>query len=158
MKTTKHRTLLLVKGKGAVRAKDLVQEFDYSPATARSYLSYLTKQDLLGRLLSGHVLTKKGEDRLHFFEIMGCPNPDCSRCEGKAGYLTCPTCGHRIPRKKARISKGWDTPFFRWKAGVHCSFCGGLILSTEQAQTERSSNENKSVLLKFLDELLEGKA
>jgi len=57
VKTNKHQTLLLVKQNGFVQAKDIVDQFDYSPATARSYLSYLTRQDLLERTVQGHVLT-----------------------------------------------------------------------------------------------------
>ena len=67
MKTNKHQTLLLVKTKQAVRAKDLVQAFGYSAPTARSYLSHLKRQDLLERIMSGHVLTEKGRIRLQFF-------------------------------------------------------------------------------------------
>ena len=60
MKTNKHQTLILVHTKGRVQAKDLVQQFGYSPGTARSYLSYLKRQDLLARTGQGHVFTERG--------------------------------------------------------------------------------------------------
>jgi DeoR/GlpR family transcriptional regulator of sugar metabolism len=87
MKTNKHQTLLLVKSKGGVQARDVVQAFNYTPGTARSYLAHLGRQDLLQRTEVGHTLTTKGENRLQFFEVAGCANPDCPRCQGKAGHL-----------------------------------------------------------------------
>ena len=66
MKTNKHQTLLLVKARQAVWAKDLVQAFGYSAPTARSHLSHLRRQDLLERLSAGHVLTETGRNRLQF--------------------------------------------------------------------------------------------
>lgn len=50
MKTNKCQTLLLVKAKQEVRAKDLVYAFGHSAPTARSYLSHLKRQDLLKRV------------------------------------------------------------------------------------------------------------
>ena len=134
MKTNKHQTLLLVMKKEAVQAKDMVHQFDYSPATARSYLSYLTRQDLLKRTALGHALTEKGENRLHFFEVTGCGHPDCPRCEGKAGYYTCPRCGWKLPKKEARILKEVNTRFFRLRSGVFCTPCRKQIFTAEQAR------------------------
>jgi DeoR/GlpR family transcriptional regulator of sugar metabolism len=89
MKTNKHQTLLLVKEKGGVQARDVVHAFKYTPGTARSYLAHLGRQDLLQRTEAGHTLTTKGEDRLQFFEVAGCADLDCLRCQGKAGSFTC---------------------------------------------------------------------
>ena len=72
MKTNKHQTLLLVKTRQAIRAKDLVQAFGYSAPTARSYLSHLKRQELLERISVGHVLTEKSRTRLQFFDVSGC--------------------------------------------------------------------------------------
>ena len=60
MKTNKHKTLRLVKEKGTVRGTDVVEHFQYTPGTARSYLSHLGKQDLVERCADGYSLTPKG--------------------------------------------------------------------------------------------------
>lgn len=134
MKTNKHQTLKLVKHKGEVQARDLVDAFNYSPGTARSYLAYLSRQDLLHRPGAGHALTPKGEDRLQYFEVARCPDPACPRCQGKAGCLTCPTCGWKVPREKARLKAAWDTVFFTRKAGVYCPVCRTQIFTDAQAR------------------------
>lgn len=133
MKTNKHQTLFFVKKKGAVVTRDIVHQFQYSPATARSYLAYLHRQSLVQRISAGHVLTEKGETRLHFFEVMGCRHPACSRCERKAGYYTCPTCSHQLRLNKAHLRPVWDTPFFKRAAGIYCPVCQGQIVSEAQA-------------------------
>ncbi len=134
MKTNKHQTLQLVKNKSGVQAKDLVEQFGYSPGTARSYLSYLGRQDLLHRMGAGHVLTEKGLERLHFFEVTGCADPACPVCQGKTGYLTCPRCGYRTPKKDARIWLEQDYRVVVRHEGVYCPRCFKLILSSTQAQ------------------------
>jgi predicted RNA-binding Zn-ribbon protein involved in translation (DUF1610 family) len=134
MKTNKHQTLLLVKKNGFVQAKDIVSAFNYSPATARSYLSYLLRQDLLKRTISGHELTAKGENRLYFFEVEGCGNPSCPLCEDKTGNYTCPTCGYSLQKKKARLRPTWDTVLFHREAGVYCPLCQGQIFNEQQAR------------------------
>src|SRR5713226_10467295 len=134
MKTNKHQTLLLVKERNAVRAHDLAQAFEYSPPTARSYLSYLLRQGLLQRTGSGHELTDKGQERLHFFEVTGCANPDCPRCQGKAGYVTCPSCGWRVARRKVSLRPVWETLLFRRDAGVYCPLCQARVLTPDQAE------------------------
>jgi hypothetical protein len=143
MKTNKHLTLLLAKKKGVIKSQDIVQQFYYSPATARSYLSYLTRQDLLKRMVSGHVLTDKGVSRLHFFEVTGCKNPSCPRCEGKTGYHTCPTCGYQLQEKKARLRPVWDTLLFHREAGIYCPLCQGQIFTEEQARLMGITSEKK---------------
>jgi hypothetical protein len=134
MKTNKHQSLLLVREKGSVRAHHFVTSFNYSPGTARSYLAHLGRQDLLERTNAGHSLTEKGQTRLHFFEVMGCGNPDCPRCERKSGYLTCPTCGCRISKEKVWLRPTWETAFFKREAGVYCPFCQGQVLTEQQAK------------------------
>ena len=133
MKTNKHHTLRLVQKQGTVRARDLVQQFDYSPATARSYLSYLSRQDLLARATMGHNLTAKGAERLQYFDVAGCPRPDCLLCEGKTGSYTCPRCGYQIPAKEARILPELDFLVVVRHAGVYCPWCLKLIFSEAQA-------------------------
>ena len=134
MKTNKHQSLLLVRKKGSVRAQDFVTSFTYSPGTARSYLAYLGRQELLERTVAGYSLTEKGQARLHFFEVMGCGNPDCPRCQGKAGHVTCPTCRYQISKEKVRLRPAWETAFFKREAGVYCPFCQGQVFNEQQAR------------------------
>ena len=143
MKTNKHQTLLLVKRKGGVRAQDLGDAFAYSPGTARSYLSYLGRQDLLQRTGAGHVLTDRGENRLDYFEVAGCADPDCPRCQGKAGYFACPRCGHHLPVREARILPEKDFLLVRRHAGVYCPRCLKLLFYEEQARLLRIPQETK---------------
>ena len=134
MKTNKHQTLLLVKKQRGVRARDLVQHFTYSPGTARSYLSYLGRQGLLERIGASYGLTERGQDRLHFFEVFGCADPACPLCQGKAGYLTCPSCEHRMSKQEAKIFKKKDFFLVVRHAGVYCDQCLKLIFNETQAR------------------------
>jgi hypothetical protein len=134
MKTNKHQTLLLVKTKQAVRAKDLVNEFGYSASTARSYLSYLKRQELLERMGAGHALTEKGRTRLQFFDVSGCADAACPLCQGKAGYVTCPRCDYQMPKEKVRILPEQDFFVMVRHAGVYCPRCWKPILSDAQAR------------------------
>jgi len=133
VKTNKHRTLLLIRNQGTVHSKDLVRHFGYSPGTARSYLSHLKRQNLLERTGGCYGLTEKGEKRVRYFDIFGCANIRCPLCKGKAGYLTCPTCGHGIPKKDASISKEKDYLLVVRHAGVYCPQCSLPILDEAQA-------------------------
>ncbi len=134
MKTNKHQTLLLVKEQLGVHSRDLVQHFAYSPGTARSYLSYLGRQGLLERTGAGYGLTEKGQNRLNYFDVFGCADSACPPCQGKTGYLTCPSCEHRIPKRKARILKEADYLFVVRHAGVYCEECMKLIFNETQAR------------------------
>jgi hypothetical protein len=134
MKTNKHQTLLLVRNKRAVHSRDLVENFGYSPGTARSYLSHLRRQGLLERMGANYGLTEKGENRLHFFEVSGCADPACPRCQGKTGYLTCPRCGHQVSKQEVRILKERHFFFAVRHPGVYCDRCLKLIFSPAQAQ------------------------
>jgi hypothetical protein len=134
MKTNKHQTLLLVKQKGGVRAKDLGEAFSYSPGTARSYLSYLGRQDLLRRTGAGHVLTDRGENRLDYFEVAGCADPECPRCQGKGGFFACPRCDNHLPVREARILPEKDFLLVHRHAGVYCPRCLKLLFYEEQAR------------------------
>ncbi len=134
MKTNKHQTLLLVRKKGGVHSRDVVQHFGYSPGTARSYLSYLGRQSLVGRMGAGYVLTERGQDRLQYFEVAGCADPACPLCQGKAGYLTCPNCGYEMPKQKAKILKERNFFVVVRHAGVYCPWCLKLIFSEAQAR------------------------
>lgn len=134
MKTNKHQTLKLVKKKGSVHAIDLVNVFKYTAGTARSYLAHLGRQELLQRTEEGHVLTAKGEDRLQFFEVSGCPDISCPGCHRKSGYYCCPTCGWRTVKEKARLKPVWETVFFKREAGVYCVICQSQIFNEEQAR------------------------
>ena len=102
--------------------------------TARSYLAHLGRQDLLQRTMAGHVLTTKGENRLQFFEVAGCANPDCPRCQGKAGSFTCPTCGWKLQKDHARLKASWETVFFKREAGVFCRVCQAQMFTEDQAR------------------------
>ena len=133
MKTNKHNTLLLVQTKGFVRAKDLVQQFLYSPGTARSYLSYLKRQDLLARTPQGHILTERGGTRLQYFDVVGCGHPACPLCDKKRGHFTCPRCGYELPMKEARILPERDFFVVVRHAGVYCPRCLVLLFSEAQA-------------------------
>lgn len=133
MKTNKHYTLRLVQKQGTVRARDLVDQFGYSPATARAYLSYLKGQDLLERVSAGHALTTKGTTRLQHFDVAGCPHPDCPLCTKKAGSFTCQHCGYQMPAKEARVLPEKDFLVVVRHAGVYCPWCLNLIFSESHA-------------------------
>ena len=133
MKTNKHQTLLLVKAKQAVRAKDLVHAFGYSAPTARSYLSHLKRQELLERFSAGHVLTEKGQTRLQFFEMSGCADAACPFCQRKTGSLTCPRCDYQISHTHARILPTQDFLVVVRHAGVYCPRCWKSLLNEAQA-------------------------
>jgi hypothetical protein len=134
MKTNKHLTLLLVKTKQTVRAKDLVQAFGYSAPTARSYLSHLKRQDLLERIILGHVLTEKGRTRLQFFDVSGCTDPACPLCQRKKGFIACPRCTYQMANTHARILPEQDFLVIVRHAGVYCPRCWKPLLSEVQAQ------------------------
>ncbi len=134
MKTNKHQTLLLIGKRQAVHSRDLVESFRYSPGTARSYLSYLGKQDLIERLGAGYHLTAKGEERLRYFEVFGCADIECPLCQGKIGYLTCPHCNHQMRKDKVKIRKERDYWFAVRHPGVYCDFCLKLIFNEAQAR------------------------
>ena len=135
MKTNKHQTLLLVNRQSCVHSRDVVQHFGYSPGTARSYLSYLSRQGLLERMGAGYVLTERGQDRLHYFDVAGCADPACPLCQGKTGALTCPRCGYQMTKQEARILKerNFSSLVVR-HAGVYCPRCLKPILSEAQAR------------------------
>jgi predicted methyltransferase len=134
MKTNKHQTLLLVRRRQAVHSRDLMDNFRYSPGTARSYLSYLAKQNLLERSGAGYQLTEKGEERLHYFEVVGCADIECPLCQGKIGYLTCPHCKHQMRKDKVKIRKEKDYWFAVRHPGVYCDSCLKLIFNEPQAR------------------------
>jgi hypothetical protein len=133
MKTNKHQTLLLVKTKLAVRAGDLVHAFGYSAPTARSYLSYLKRQELLERLERGHALTEKGQTRLQFFDVSGCADAACPLCQHKSGALTCPRCEYHLSKQQARILPEQTFLVVVRHAGVYCPRCWKPLLSEAQA-------------------------
>jgi hypothetical protein len=134
MKTNKHQTLLLVKTKQSVRAKDLLSAFGYSAPTARSYLSHLKRQELLERISAGHVLTEKGRNRLQFFDVSGCTDPACPLCQRKTGFITCPRCAYHMPNTHARILPKQDFLVMIRHAGVYCPRCWKPLLGETQAQ------------------------
>lgn len=134
MKTNKHLTLTFINKKETVRGGDIANQFDYSPGTARSYLSHIARQGLIERGGAGYSITSKGRDRLEYFDISGCGNFDCPLCQKKkAGHITCPECGHQVPAKKARIKAARDYILWQWDAGVYCPKCEKLILSENKA-------------------------
>ena len=134
MKTNKHKTLLLIRKQEAVHSRDLVAHFDYSPATARSYLSYLGGQGLLERVGAGHCLSERGRERLDHFNAFGCSDVACPLCEGKIGSLTSPHCNHRMSAGKVRIRKKKDFLLVVRHPGVCCDGCLKLIYNPAQAE------------------------
>jgi hypothetical protein len=144
MKTNKHQTLRFIRSREQVRAKDITEQFNYSQGTSRSYLSYLARQGLLERTALGHILSEKGINRLQYFEVTGCDNPDCPLCESKkAGYFTCPRCEYQLPKKEARISPELDFWLGVRHSGVYCPICQKLIFSEEQANLIGIPKEKK---------------
>ena len=133
MKTNKHQTLRLVKARGAIQSRHVVQEFGYSPATARSYLSYLGRQDLLQRLGLNHSLTGKGEERLRYFDLAGCAHPACPLCQRQAGSYQCPRCGYQLASKDARILPERDFLLAVRHAGVYFPRCLKLLFPEAHA-------------------------
>ena len=133
MKTNKHKTLLLAKSQGTITSRDLVRKYEYSPGTARSYLSHLGRQGLLERATGRYALTEKGHSRIRFFAIFGCRRPGCPLCRGKLGHLTCPKCEHRISIRDAEILKKKDYLLVVRQAGVYCGLCWAMILEERQA-------------------------
>ena len=143
MKTNKHQTLLFIQGKGGALSRDIVSQFAYSPATARSYLSYLARQGLLEKRGPGYVLTQKGQGRLKHFEVMGCDRTDCPLCQGKMGFFTCSLCGYQLPQKRARILPEFDFLLLWRPGGVHCPLCLSQIMTVEQARLVGVREEKK---------------
>ena len=133
MKTNTHHTVRLVQKQGTVRARNLVQQCAYSPATARSYLSYLTRQDLVARASARYVLTTTGGERLRYVDVAGCPIPDCPVCEGRTGVYTCPRCGAQVAKQDARIVPERDFLVVVRHAGVYCPWCLKLIFPESHA-------------------------
>jgi hypothetical protein len=134
MKTNKHQTLALTQQQGGIRANDLVRAFTYSPATARSYLSYLGRHELLTRASSGYMLTEKGRERLEFFKTNGCGNYPCPLCDEKSGTLACPLCGYELDRQTAKLLPERDFLVVLRPAGVFCPRCLSLVLTETQAK------------------------
>jgi DeoR-like helix-turn-helix domain len=134
VKTNKHKTLQLIRKLGTTHSKDLVRQFGYSPGTARSYLSHLGRQGLLERTSGGYGLTAKGMIRVRYFDVFGCAGIACPLCKGKAGFLSCPSCEHRISKKDAKISNERDFLLVLRHAGVYCDRCATLIVDEAQGQ------------------------
>ena len=134
MKTNKHKTLLLANKIQPLHARHLVEHFDYAPGTARSYLSHLRRQGLLERARGGYQLTKKGHQRIRYFDVFGCARPACPFCKGKSGHLTCPSCGFRISKQEARMTKEKDYFLVVRHAGVYCDRCSAVILDELHAR------------------------
>ena len=133
MKTNKHKTLRLARKLRSIHSRDLVGRFDYSPGTARSYLSLLARQGLLERVDGRYELTQKGHGRVRHFDVFGCTHRACPLCQGKLGFLTCPKCESRVLKQNARIRRKRDL-FFVLRPAVYCNECSALILDEVQAR------------------------
>ncbi len=144
MKTNKHLTLLFIQKKVSVGNKDIVYKFDYTPGTARSYLSRLSRHGLLQRTGMGHIITAKGFDRLNYFETSGCGRFDCPNCQTKTpGHITCPECKYQLSIKEVRIRP--EESFLlvtTADAGVYCPNCDELVLTESKAISMRSPRED----------------
>lgn len=55
-------------------------------------------------------------------------------CKGKAGYLSCPSCGYQVPRREARMLKEKDFFFAVRHTGVYCPRCLKLMFDEAQAR------------------------
>lgn len=144
MKTNKHQMLKFIEKNEKIRARDVVNQFNYSSGTARSYLSYLTRQGLLEGTHLGHILTEKGRTRLTYFEAMGCNCLDCPLCQDKkAGHYVCTRCGHELPKGKAVILPEWDFIVGKRHAGVYCPKCQKQIFTEKQAELIGIPKEEK---------------
>ncbi len=143
MKTNKHQTLLFIQDKGSALSRDIVSQFAYSSATARSYLSRLGRQGLLEKQGPAYILSQKGEGRLKHFEVMGCDGTGCPLCQMKAGGFTCPRCSYKLPQKKSRIRPEVDFLLLKRPAGVHCPICQSQILTVEQARLVKVREDKK---------------
>ncbi len=86
------------------------------------------------RIGASYVLTERGQDRLQYFEVAGCADPACPLCQGKAGYLTCPSCGYQMAKQKAKIRKEKDFFLVLRHAGVYCPSCWKPIFGEAQAR------------------------
>lgn len=133
MKTNKHQTLRLTQSKGIIYTQDVVQAFGYSPATARSYLSLLRRQEFLLKVGPGYHLTERGAARLRYFDVSGCPHPPCPLCQAKTGGYTCPRCAYKLIASEARILPEKDLWLVVRHPGVYCPRCWALIFTEAQA-------------------------
>ncbi len=135
---------ILSRNNQSIRARDVVTHFGYSPGTARSYLSYLSRHGLLERTGRGYALTDKGKERLEYFDAVGCNSFDCPLCiEKKANHFICPECGHEIPKKEAMIQSEKDFLFAVRHAGVYCPECEAQIFDEKKALLLGIQKENK---------------
>jgi hypothetical protein len=125
---------MLFQRRGTSHSRNLVSEFQYSPGTARSYLSHLARQGLLEKVFGGYQLTSKGRARTRYFDTFGCGGIGCPLCKGRVGYLTCPNCGHRISKEEAKISKEKDFVVVVRHPGVYCGICSTLIVDEARAR------------------------
>ena len=141
MKTNKHQTLLLTQKQGSITGKDLVQAFTYSSATARSYLSYLGRNELLLRGTTGYMLTDKGRARLDFFSANGCGNYPCPLCQEKSQHFICSRCGYELERSAAKILPQRDFLLVLRPSGVFCPRCLSLLLTETQCKLAGISEE-----------------
>ena len=142
MKTNKHQTLLLTQKHSSIKANDLVQAFAYSHATARSYLSYLGRHELLQRGPSGYMLSEKGRERLNFFAGNGCGNYPCPLCQAKSQYLVCSRCGYELDRDAAKLLPERDFLLVLRPPGVFCPWCLSLVLTETQAKLAGISEDS----------------
>jgi len=85
-------------------------------------------------LVQATDLQRRGMIALQYFEVTGCPDVGCPLCKGKAGYLSCPSCGYQVPRREARILKEKDFFLAVRHTGVYCPRCWKLMFSEAQAQ------------------------
>jgi hypothetical protein len=85
---------------------------------------------------ANYGLTEKAQGRLHFFDVFGCADASCPLCQGKKGYLTCPSCGHQMLKQGAKILKERDFFVVVRHTGVYYHQCLKLIFNEAQARLQ----------------------
>ena len=107
-------------------------DFDYSPGTARSYLSHLGRQGLLGR--AGAVTRLRKKATAHpLFRYLRLPRPGCPFAKGD-GAPNVPQLWISNIEQQAKIRKEKDYLLVVRQAGVYCDRCSALILDEIQAR------------------------
>ena len=70
---------------------------------------------------------------MRYFEVAGCPHPDCLLCERKTGSYICPRYGYEVDKQNAKILPERDFLVVVRHAGVYCPWYLNLIFPESQA-------------------------
>ena len=148
MPGNKHQALSQAIRQGELSTDDIVKNFGWDNATARSYLSKLGRQGLLDWGPYGWKPTEKGKNRLTFFDRLRCPREDCPLCKGREAGYKCRHCGHVLSEEDAGFTprkKGGIPSLFRFsrEGGVFCPRCRGRILTQSEYEYVQKRLKNK---------------